>query len=216
MNAARFRSWERLREAREGGSLRRWLIAAIAGAGLAGLVEWRARFGVLIIDEPLALVGRDPIHFGAKILAGRVLILRHVPALQVGPHAVNDKEDILVLDEEIVVGVVTHRADASLGALLRLGLRNLSALEFVMLLFDDFVGDLADGSQFVLAAGVDVARVDPRQRRDHRDEREAEQNDDSQKARADRPEEATKLRLFRKSRHRMQPLWRESRAPSWM
>lgn len=41
MNAARFRSWERLREAREGGSLRRWVVGTIAGAGLAGLVEWR-------------------------------------------------------------------------------------------------------------------------------------------------------------------------------
>lgn len=47
MNAARFRGWERLREAREGGSLRRWAIGALAGAGLAGLVAWRAQAAIV-------------------------------------------------------------------------------------------------------------------------------------------------------------------------
>ena len=57
MNAARFRSWERLREAREGGSLRRWLLAGIAGAGLAGLVEWRAQESSITTASHLWLAG---------------------------------------------------------------------------------------------------------------------------------------------------------------
>jgi len=108
----------------------------------------------------------------------------------------NDVDDVLVLDEEIFVAVVSQRADVGLGALLRLRLRDLSALEFIVLLLDDLVGDLGDGSQLVLAADADVARVDPRQSRDHCDERDAEQDDDSQEMRANRSKEPTELTVW--------------------
>ncbi len=42
MDAKAFRRWERLREAREGGGVTRWLTALVAGGALAALTAWRA------------------------------------------------------------------------------------------------------------------------------------------------------------------------------
>ena len=105
----------------------------------------------------------------------------------------NDGDKVFVLNKEIVVGVVAHRTDARLGALLRLRFRDCSFLEFIILLLDDLGCDLDHGSQLVLPAGVDVSRGEPREHGDNRDERDAEQSNNSQEARADRSEEGMSL-----------------------
>ena len=113
----------------------------------------------------------------------------------------NDRNDIIILDEEIVIGVVAHCADARLGALLSLGFRDRSLLKFIILLLDDLGCDLDHGSQLVLPAGVDVARREPGQHGDNRDQRDAEQKDYSQKAGANGSEELGMSSLCGIDRH---------------
>jgi hypothetical protein len=92
---------------------------------------------------------------------------------------VNNVEKVFVLNKEIVIGIVAHRADARLGALLRLGLRDGSLPEFIILVLDDLDCDLDHGSQLILPAGVGVARSEPRQHGANGDERDAEQSNNT-------------------------------------
>ena len=144
------------------------------------------------------------MHFGKEILASRILLLTSVLAFLIRPW-MNNGDKVFVLDKEIVAGVVAHRADAGLGALLSLGFRDGSFLKFIILLLDDLGCDLDDGSQFVLPAGVDVARGEPRERGDNGDQRDAEQNDNSQEPRANRSEEMGMVSVYGNDRHREQP-----------